>query len=184
MRRELPQIARAVDAIVQEFARRWQAFLRRGRHQRSSGGARRGGMSANVWSSRQRWCRRSLPEAKGPARRGRGRRGFSIERRARLGARRRNTSRRGGRDRGQRNDALRAWRADSGQISVVRHGRRDIQSEFALGSRGDRLPSARNRAKKRFRVDAYEGRNSAENGAQHAFHQQRWCGLAGSMRTG
>ena len=85
VRRVLPQIARAVDAIVASFRRRRPPYLRRRRNQRPAGGARCGGMPADVWHAATDGAGDDRRRREGAARRGGGRGGFRGEWRARFG---------------------------------------------------------------------------------------------------
>ncbi len=79
-------------------------------------------------------------------------------------------ARRGGGNRGERNDSIRAGRHRVGQAARVRDGGADIESEIAAGAQSKDCHHAGDGAGSDCRVHADEGGHRAENGAQHAFH--------------
>ena len=115
VRRVLPQIARAVDAIVTSFRRRRPARVHRRGNQRAAGSAGCRGMSADVWHAAKDGAGPDSRRCKGAAWRGGGRGGFCDERRERFGQDPGYKARRGGRNRGQRNHALRPRRCRVGK---------------------------------------------------------------------
>ena len=170
MRRELPQIARAVDAIVKSLRARRKAVLRGRRNQRAAGGAGRGGMSADI---------RNIAKAGAgvDCRRGEALRGAveGAEDSASNGAR---ELAKAGVKRGDVVVGIAAsgttpyvlgaieWANRRGCVTVGVTSNR----EFALGARGKNCHSARNGAGGDLRLDAHEGRDIAENGTEPAFH--------------
>ena len=149
VRRELPQIARAVDAIVKSFRRGGQADLHRRGNQRAAGGAGRGGMSADIRHAAEDGAGVDRGRREGTAWRCGRRGGFCVEWRERFGARPRYEPRCGRGNRGERHDALCAGRRGMGQAARVRDGGGDFESAIAAGAHRQELRSLRRPGRRR-----------------------------------
>ena len=172
VRRELPQIARAVDAIVKSLRARRNAFLRRRGNQRPAGGAGRGGMPADV--------RHAAADGAGNHRRGRASSAPRGGRRGRFSAR---TARAICAARGLTRGDVVVGIAASGTtpyvLGALEFARRRGAVTVGVTS-NPRSPLAR---KARISIapdtgpeaivglDAPEGRDRAEDGPEHAFYR-------------
>ena len=169
--REIPAIARAVDAIVAAIGKGGRLFYLGRWYQRAAGGARRVGVPADVQRARGDGAGHHGRGRGGvePGHRGHGgRSGNGVPRPA--GARL-HRKRRAGRNHGQRADALRAGRGGRSEGAGRGDGRHLLLSRFGAVEGGGHCHRPAGRAGNRGRIDAHEVGNRTETGPQHALYR-------------